>query len=572
MEVDKKPRVFGKKTPVSLSSARQGSPSSIASESSDEGLSATLACPICNEAMVTLLQLNRHLDDEHSGVDKVENEQIKSWFMKKVEKARQLQSVTSVFHNGFSFDGLDEERGRPESPAPVEEITRKHWQKTSPGDRCSDILCDKILNSRNGSVNCRQCGKLFCSMHTKYQMKLSRKAKHDPRDGSWSRVCETCYKSRRGYNDHIGPVHDDTIDFAKMRQKQIDMRELEVNRLEKRLSTLIDTLSQFGDESGLLNYARVQQRRRAERSVASWQEDDAVDQCPICKQKFGFTLRKHHCRICGKVVCADHGTGCSRLVQLSVLSEKLEKGVAKVPKTSDLSIRMCRDCRDTVFAKKNFEMDLKSPKPALLGYYDALKRLKKAIELSLPKFQVMLQTLNDPENPPPHEILTEATAIRKKLLESFFQYEKVARKVLMYTPQSDGEKRLQQQVYSVAAQFLQDHLLPLKSLPKALKHKNGSATPPGTSSPPSASSLPPPPSVESMELIENADDGISQEIQNLQNQVVVLEEQKYMVEQMVSDAKSRRKLDEITALEQNLVDLSAEIDSLRMKLGQYDIA
>ena len=37
-----------------------------------------------------------------------------------------------------------------------------------------------------------------------YQMKLSRSAQHEPVRGIWCRVCETCYKSREGYNDRNG--------------------------------------------------------------------------------------------------------------------------------------------------------------------------------------------------------------------------------------------------------------------------------------------------------------------------------------------------------------------------------
>ena len=37
-----------------------------------------------------------------------------------------------------------------------------------------------------------------------YQMKLSRSAQHEPVRGLWYRVCETCFKSREGYNDHNG--------------------------------------------------------------------------------------------------------------------------------------------------------------------------------------------------------------------------------------------------------------------------------------------------------------------------------------------------------------------------------
>jgi rabenosyn-5 len=89
-------------------------------------------------------------------------------------------------------------------PDPDEVVTREHWQTRGPYDVCFEPTCGKRLNVTNGCVNCRKCGKLFCDEHTMYQMKLSRSAQHEPVRGSWCRVCETCYKSREGYNDHNG--------------------------------------------------------------------------------------------------------------------------------------------------------------------------------------------------------------------------------------------------------------------------------------------------------------------------------------------------------------------------------
>jgi len=40
-----------------------------------------------------------------------------------------------------------------------------------------------------------------------------------------------------------------------------------------------------------------------EKSCVSWQDDDKVKNCPNCQKKFTLTFRKHHCRLCGKVVC-----------------------------------------------------------------------------------------------------------------------------------------------------------------------------------------------------------------------------------------------------------------------------
>ncbi|RPA78927.1 hypothetical protein BJ508DRAFT_151030 [Ascobolus immersus RN42] len=39
--------------------------------------------------------------------------------------------------------------------------------------------------------------------------------------------------------------------------------------------------------------------------LPEWQPDHIVKKCPICEQHFSLFFRKHHCRICGRVVCAN---------------------------------------------------------------------------------------------------------------------------------------------------------------------------------------------------------------------------------------------------------------------------
>jgi FYVE zinc finger len=38
--------------------------------------------------------------------------------------------------------------------------------------------------------------------------------------------------------------------------------------------------------------------------LPKWQPDSEVSECPICSRQFTFWFRKHHCRKCGRVVCA----------------------------------------------------------------------------------------------------------------------------------------------------------------------------------------------------------------------------------------------------------------------------
>ena len=187
---------------------------------------ARMVCPICNEEMVTLLQLNRHLDDVHKNLEEETQDEVKDWFQKQMTKAKRFQPLAVLNQKLKGLDVFESNAERVSSPAPVsrnnsagvsapeapkqqhvdpeDAVTREHWQKRGAYDICSEPSCAKPLNSMNGYVNCRHCGKLFCEEHTMYQMKLSRSAQHEPVRGFWCRVCETCYKSREGYNDHHG--------------------------------------------------------------------------------------------------------------------------------------------------------------------------------------------------------------------------------------------------------------------------------------------------------------------------------------------------------------------------------
>lgn len=56
----------------------------------------------------------------------------------------------------------------------------------------------------------------------------------------------------------------------------------------------------------------------------------------------------------------------------------------------------------------------------------------------------------------------------------------------------------------------------------------------------------------------------------LRERLIVLEEQKFMVQEMIADANKRRKFDEVAALAGNVEDLSSEIDSVQKMLDGLD--
>ncbi|KAI1937718.1 hypothetical protein LOZ66_003999 [Ophidiomyces ophidiicola] len=52
------------------------------------------------------------------------------------------------------------------------------------------------------------------------------------------------------------------------------------------------------------NPALQRERSFSDWSIPKWQPDSEVSNCPICGAAFSFWYRKHHCRKCGRVVCA----------------------------------------------------------------------------------------------------------------------------------------------------------------------------------------------------------------------------------------------------------------------------
>ena len=50
---------------------------------------------------------------------------------------------------------------------------------------------------------------------------------------------------------------------------------------------------------------RTAENAADEYHLPPWQPDAEVSECPICGRSFAFWFRKHHCRKCGRVVCAN---------------------------------------------------------------------------------------------------------------------------------------------------------------------------------------------------------------------------------------------------------------------------
>lgn len=122
-------------------------------------------------------------------------------------------------------------------------------------------------------------------------------------------------------------------------------------------------------------------------------------------------------------------------------------------------------------------------------------------------------------------------------------------------------------------------MLPLKSLPKVLKHASPHGAPASSkvlangkpngalatirfNATDTASQISGSSALESMEAEER----------DLRERLIVLEEQRFIVGEMVADARKRRQFDDQKSLMMNVEDLTREIDVINGQLGQLDFA
>lgn len=128
-------------------------------------------------------------------------------------------------------------------------------------------------------------------------------------------------------------------------------------------------------------------------------------------------------------------------------------------------------------------------------------------------------------------------------------------------------------------------MLPLKTLPKVLKHAsphgltsngyltpNGHVTPNGRPHSALASIHYNDIDAASQASSSSAVSALEAEEKSLQERLIVLEEQQFLLNGMIADANKRRKFDEVSSLAQNVEELSKEIDQVQGQLGQLDFA
>ncbi len=105
------------------------------------------------------------------------------------------------------------------------------------------------------------------------------------------------------------PVCRSHIDaFRKLRASYVEPKAIESNKTLLRVEKLL----------AVENATSMDGRKDYEKTVVTWAKDEDVPLCPSCGKSFSMVLlrRKHHCRLCGAIMCQT----CSYLISFTFAS------------------------------------------------------------------------------------------------------------------------------------------------------------------------------------------------------------------------------------------------------------
>eukprot|EP00088_Acartia_fossae_P066517 TRINITY_DN8254_c0_g2_i12.p1 TRINITY_DN8254_c0_g2~~TRINITY_DN8254_c0_g2_i12.p1 ORF type:complete len:729 (-),score=207.47 TRINITY_DN8254_c0_g2_i12:337-2523(-) len=306
--------------------------------------------------------------------------------------------------------------------------------------------------------------------------------------------------------------------LKKIRSERVDRYAAETNRLIVRLDRLLENMP---SDAG--------KRRTHEQTIVDWIDESLVKLCPSCTKSFNITRRKHHCRLCGSVMCKDcskfvEWSFCRKLINPSTLSiysmKKPERqgwsvngggnldtrsvGSPQAPsirrpslllrrsgsKESLLSVsesrtaaeefRVCEYC-DKLLRHRDAAIELQTSKPIVTQFYDRLKaQMVEGEELS-EKYSTMWESLCRGETT---YHLEDAKTLRLKLLKIGESVDLISKKIAdLGKPEEGGGAEdpnttptapqivnsrkilLQNQIRRASVNFVKDTLVGLPSLP-----------------------------------------------------------------------------------------------------------
>lgn len=305
-------------------------------------------------------------------------------------------------------------------------------------------------------------------------------------------------KSRKvvGYSPNLyepqclGAIRSHTKLFASVRSQHLEHYTVETNKLLIRLDKILRDLP-----------SDPLKRKAHEQEVVPWVDEKMVRLCPSCSRSFHLARRKHHCRLCGFVMCNDcsysldleiarkmtspisQGEASSEIHGSSLPTPKLKRSNSSSSLNSVLSLvegvhqidtglRVCKDCLRLLESREALR-ESRTARPILLQFYERLQSYMQDANQLLPTYVIMCNSLSSGD---PTYQLKEAQALWAKLLRLAEHIDSLSKKILVLgsadteNPPRGRALLLQQQIRAASTAFLRNEMLGLPTLPTEAKY------------------------------------------------------------------------------------------------------
>lgn len=550
--------------------------------------------------MISLPQLNQHLDDRH-GPEQSE-----------APKRRTLSLDMHDLSHAFGLSDAGRGDHANTETNGTSKLSRKHWKRPDPGRKvtCTAPECRKTLSVKTGVVNCRRCGDLFCNSHCLRRVRLTNDPHgvplYSPTSGVLVRACESCFAGRPAATDPDAqpPLSRDIMpQFSLLRGEAAARRRATRGATQRRYIKLVDLFAQrlawhnstggamrlwartpFADLAPFLAEKMLELEKDIV-GIDNWQLDSDATHCPLCYVAFSIWVRKHHCRLCGRIVSdcfykdlevsSDLSRLCSVQVPLGAIMTKLP-ALNYLPRVRQLwdelvniedvlySFRCCRECKnDLLFETRRAHHatgDHNNSESAFLtAMYESMLVIKAGVTILLPRYKALVAENSDLDN-------EQANQLRERLRNSVKDFERVTAEFRKRAFSTEGgvlkvkvggsDANIATTIHKFAVTFLQDLILEVKLVNeqfqrnedlRLLKQLENSSAP----------------------LVPETPRLTKKQIREMRELLMVLNEQSFLVAQQLETARQSRKFDIVETLLENEEELKRQIAMVEAELGEF---
>ncbi|CAH2073310.1 unnamed protein product, partial [Iphiclides podalirius] len=206
------------------------------------------------------------------------------------------------------------------------------------------------------------------------------------------------------------------------------------------------------------------QRKAHEQEVVPWLDGSSVKLCPNCAKAFNLTRRKHHCRLCGSILCHD----CSVFLDLNVAKSLVDPSI---PRTSDqpdqevtekTGLRLCEHCFNLIELRRQIQ-ESRNAKTVLVTAYEQMRSLMDQARPAVAMYEKMCQSLFDGEST---YGLSDVNAVRGRIGKLAEGVDLLSKQIAALPAEpATRQAKLHAAIRQAAAHFIKEDLLSLRKLP-----------------------------------------------------------------------------------------------------------